>query len=438
MNDSFLSRNPVWEEAGFFGRAEELAWVVDKLGRQSPENCNVVGEPRIGKSSFLYRLYRQWTGVTVWLRLVELPEHDSAVFWQTLWAGWQGVGGQAAVFYDDARTHFDALDEAISEFIESAGSQRIVFFIDDFDLLVDGIGQRDLDWLRSLTVRYGEQLAFVIGSTEPLAVLTGRIGETAVSPLANLFHNLSLGLLTTRDATALCQAVAIAEGARFTTDEIAFLLQEVGAHPDLLKVACGHLLAAKRAGQRGRPLLETVSAEVRVDGHVQWLCQRLLARRTVAEQAMLVALANGRSPGDTILLTHLKRIGLVTDTILFADAFRYWLRRETADEPEQEQWMSTISHIPEKKLVMVEEREVRLTPLENRLLAYFLQRANEVCTIEELLADIWGEGKTRSVVEKGVSRLREKIEVDPKRPRYLLSAWGEGYLLRTAVGQEKV
>jgi two-component system alkaline phosphatase synthesis response regulator PhoP len=89
--------------------------------------------------------------------------------------------------------------------------------------------------------------------------------------------------------------------------------------------------------------------------------------------------------------------------------------------------------VPEKKLVTIEDREVRLTPLENRLLAYFLRRANEVCTIEELLTDIWGAGKTRSVVEKGVSRLREKIEADPKRPRYLLSAWGEGYLLRTAV-----
>jgi two-component system alkaline phosphatase synthesis response regulator PhoP len=131
-------------------------------------------------------------------------------------------------------------------------------------------------------------------------------------------------------------------------------------------------------------------------------------------------------------------LGLVEDATLFADAFRYWLRRETAAEPERESQAATLTHVPEKKMVMGGEREVRLTPLENRLLAYFLARADEVCTIEELLNDIWGAGKTRSVVEKSVSRLREKIEADPKRPRYLLSAWGEGYLLRTAVaGQEK-
>jgi DNA-binding winged helix-turn-helix (wHTH) protein len=296
-----------------------------------------------------------------------------------------------------------------------------------------------LDWLRSLATRYGGALVFVIGSTEPLAVLTSRVGGTAVSPLANLFHNIHLGLLNEGETAELCQAAAVAEGVAFTADEVAFLRQEAGGHPDLLKVACEHLLAAKRSGQRGVSLLETVAAAVRLDGHVQWLCQQLLARRAAAEREMLLNLADGRALADPILLTQLRQLGLVTDSALFADAFRYWLRREPAVEPEREVQAAAINHKPEKKLVTIDEREVRLTPLENRLLAYFLGRANEVCTVEELLTDIWGAGKTRSVVEKGVSRLREKIEADPKRPRYLLSAWGEGYLLRTAVaGQEKL
>jgi len=74
--------------------------------------------------------------------------------------------------------------------------------------------------------------------------------------------------------------------------------------------------------------------------------------------------------------------------------------------------------------------EIRLTPLENRLLVYFLENVNVVCTTDELLKNIWGHNKTRAVVEKGVNRLRTKIEIDPKRPRFILSARGEGYLLR--------
>ena len=440
MND-YLSRNPVWEHDDFVGRLAEMAWVMDKLERPSPQNCNVAGEPRLGKSSFLYQLYQRWTGLAVWLRLVTLPEYDSAALWQAMWTSWQGaVAGKAqqesTVSQLEPRAHFDALDEAIDAFVASSDERRIVFFVDDFDLLISssgGIGQRDLDWLRSLATRYSGALAFVIGSTEPLARLTGRVmGETAVSPLANLFHNLSLGLLTIDNAVQLCQAAAASAGTTFTADEVSFLLQEVGSHPDLLKVACGHLLAAKRAGQRGVPLLETVAAAVRVDEHGQWLCQQLLARRTVAEREMLADLGNGRAVTDPIVLAQLQRLGLVTeDKALFAAAFRYWLRRQLTDERDQEQLATFISHRPEKRLVTIEEREVRLTPLENRLLAYFLQRANEVCAVEELLTDIWGEGKTRSVVEKGVSRLREKIEIDPKRPRYLISAWGEGYLLRS-------
>ena len=70
--------------------------------------------------------------------------------------------------------------------------------------------------------------------------------------------------------------------------------------------------------------------------------------------------------------------------------------------------------------------------------ADFIGRSAEIAWVIDKLnraapqnCNLVGAGKTRSVVEKGVSRLREKIEADPKRPRYLLSAWGEGYLLRS-------
>jgi DNA-binding response OmpR family regulator len=81
-------------------------------------------------------------------------------------------------------------------------------------------------------------------------------------------------------------------------------------------------------------------------------------------------------------------------------------------------------------MVLVGEEEIHLTQLENRLISYLIQHKNEVCTIEELLDAVWGAEKTRSVVEKAINRLRTKIEHDPKRPRFILSARGEGYLLR--------
>ncbi|MCA9925463.1 MAG: winged helix-turn-helix domain-containing protein, partial [Anaerolineales bacterium] len=101
---------------------------------------------------------------------------------------------------------------------------------------------------------------------------------------------------------------------------------------------------------------------------------------------------------------------------------------ETVVQPPEE---PTFDYIPASRTVRLSSgEEVRLTPLENRLLVYFLEHVNTVCTIDELLANVWGPNKSRGVVEKGVNRLRVKIEQDPKRPRFILSARGEGYLLR--------
>ncbi len=207
-------------------------------------------------------------------------------------------------------------------------------------------------------------------------------------------------------------------------------MQEAGYHPDLLKIAADYLLSAKRMGKQGASAYETVSVDVRVDGNVQWLFGQLWQRLDEAEQGVLADLLNGRPAQDLVLLTQLQRRGMVAGKRPFADAFRYWLQREIGSK--QPNPVSTVffRHEPDNRLLYADERTIRLTKLENRILSYFVEHANEVCTVEALLEDIWGVGKTRSVVEKGVSRLREKVEIDPKRPRYLLSAWGEGYTLR--------
>jgi len=286
-----------------------------------------------------------------------------------------------------------------------------------------------------LVTRYGERLAFVISSTDPLTMLTARVGaEMAVSPFANLCHNLQLGLLTEREARDLCEQTAVAENATFTDEDITFLLQEAGAHPDLLKVAMSHLLTTKRAGKHGASAYEAVSVAVRLDGQVQWLCGQLLARLGEIERVVLRGLVNGTPASDPILLMQLRGKGIVVGERPFADAFRYWVQREMGTETAVAAPSATVfKHEPDKRTLYVDERTVRLTKLENRMLRYFVAHANEVCTVETLLENVWGDGKTHSVVEKGVSRLREKIEVDPKKPRYLLSAWGEGYLLRTSI-----
>ena len=58
----------------------------------------------------------------------------------------------------------------------------------------------------------------------------------------------------------------------------------------------------------------------------------------------------------------------------------------------------------------------RLSAVEDRLFQYLLSRPNQVCTPQELLDHVWSVGRTLSVVEKTINRLRYKVEEDPGRP----------------------
>lgn len=74
---------------------------------------------------------------------------------------------------------------------------------------------------------------------------------------------------------------------------------------------------------------------------------------------------------------------------------------------------------------------ILLTPLEKRLMAYFLQNANRVVPKSELLQRVWGcheEEEDTHSVEAAIRRLRLKIEADPSEPKKLLTVYRRGYL----------
>jgi DNA-binding response OmpR family regulator len=76
---------------------------------------------------------------------------------------------------------------------------------------------------------------------------------------------------------------------------------------------------------------------------------------------------------------------------------------------------------------------VPLTPLEYRLLDYFMIHAGRPLAAEHLIDQIWGPGGgDRDMLRQIVRRLRNKIEPDPANPRYIETVPGIGYgLIRT-------
>ncbi len=83
----------------------------------------------------------------------------------------------------------------------------------------------------------------------------------------------------------------------------------------------------------------------------------------------------------------------------------------------------------ESKEVFVEGENVRLTPLEFKILTLLMDNPNRVFSIEEIYERVWNEPVFNNVdtVTVHIRRIREKIEINPKEPRYLKVVWGIGY-----------
>jgi DNA-binding response OmpR family regulator len=83
----------------------------------------------------------------------------------------------------------------------------------------------------------------------------------------------------------------------------------------------------------------------------------------------------------------------------------------------------------DEKTVTVDDEPVKLTPIEYNILKLLVMNAGRVFSIEQIYENIWNEEAigSESTVAVHVRHIREKIEIDPKNPRYLKVVWGVGY-----------
>ncbi len=82
--------------------------------------------------------------------------------------------------------------------------------------------------------------------------------------------------------------------------------------------------------------------------------------------------------------------------------------------------------------VFIQDKEINLTAKEFDLLELLVNNPNKVYSREQLLSIVWGyeyPGDVRTV-DVHVRRLREKIEVNPKEPKYVNTKWGVGYYFK--------
>jgi two-component system, OmpR family, KDP operon response regulator KdpE len=85
-----------------------------------------------------------------------------------------------------------------------------------------------------------------------------------------------------------------------------------------------------------------------------------------------------------------------------------------------------------KRQIFIGDREVHLTPIQYRLLTVLIKNAGKVLTHQYLLKEVWGPSyrDNSHYLRIYMSQLRQKLEIDPAQPQYLLTESGIGYRLK--------
>jgi DNA-binding response OmpR family regulator len=83
----------------------------------------------------------------------------------------------------------------------------------------------------------------------------------------------------------------------------------------------------------------------------------------------------------------------------------------------------------EAKTVTLDGEQTPVTPIEYGILKFLTENAGKVFSMEQIYEAVWKEPaySPENTVAVHIRRIREKIEIDPKNPRYLKVVWGIGY-----------
>lgn len=314
-------------------------------------------------------------------------------------------------------------------------THRLVFLFDQFDEVYKTLNPRFFANLRSMRDDFKYRVSYVVFTRDELPRL--RQGPECEELYELLSPNvIGLGSYNYDDSWVLLRRVAGRYG--LTPDSVLGdrLIALTGGHPGLLK-------AAYMATLRGSLTLPEADLEaiqtLLADADVRTECLKLWESIGEDEQEALSGIAGGgqllESEQEVLRLLKLKR--LVTERAdgtmyVFCDLFEAFVA-ELAPTKAKELRVDKQSG-----QVWVEGRLVgeRLTKLEFALLSYMYDRRGEVCTRDDIIYALYPDeaidpnaGISDSRVDTIVGRLREKIEPDRNRPRYIITVWGRGYKL---------
>ena len=315
-------------------------------------------------------------------------------------------------------------------------TNNLVLLFDEFDEPFEQLDGRVFLNLRALKDKYPRRINFVTGTNRRLS--STRRGRD-VDEFVELFEPFTrfLGPLPKADVDEVISWVAAQEGYTFGDKDHAFLYHHADGH-------LGLLLAVSRAlGEvTGEPVRDSgqdwlihrqVREQLDQDANVQGECRKLWDDLTESQQDALMAVVGSEQDVDRRAIESMRNKGVIRrgEDLLFSPVFEGFVRRQRLTRRRRHEGVQVDV---ESGKVWVDGQEIpTLTDLEYRLLLLLYGQLDKICDKYQIVEAVWGEEYIDQVddarIDKLLSRLRAKVEPDPRNPRYIITVRSRGYRL---------
>ena len=436
-------------------RLEELRHIIACIRRN--ECCSVVGPSNTGKSWLLRSLRNedvrvQCTSregsprVPVFVDCLEASNEEQAFYELLLRRGIDALESpdSTTIIVDDLRNFHDklifatttmAVRSAFAQGIRRLAKRGIVLILDEFDDSFRLLPPWPFRHLRALYDAHRSQFTIITGTSRSLEYLRS---DADTYEFRELFHlnTLLLGPLSDQDAERFVRHLAHEVSGLQDENLLAEVIGLAGGHIGLLD-RIYDALASNGFGLY--PPASPDPVKLLQQPAIQQECRRLWDELEAEDQRGLLALvAGGRKSLDRVQRWDLEAKGLVRakargDLVISSPVFGAFVKLKI--EHAQDKQTKGVHCDLQTGRVWVDERELtsELTDLQHRFIMLLYEKDGGVLTYEEIADQVYDaeEGVAPGAIYELVSRLREEVESNPKKPQYIITVRGIGYQLKT-------
>lgn len=304
---------------------------------------------------------------------------------------------------------------------------RVVFLIDEFDILRGTLSTQTFAALRSLRDDYKYRLMYVVTARTDLSRLQEASADIEAFEELVTPNIIWLMAYSEDDARLMLHRLSERHHVEMMNEaDIRKILSKTGGHPGLLRAVFG--TAYKQSAN-----LDDLKA---TDKQVQEECQRIWHSLAEDEQMALANLVSGGKHNVTPpeMMGRLRMKGLVGGSWakpnkIFSTLLADYILSETP-------MIGAHIYIDRKKrIVFVDDRAIEgLALLEYKLIEFLDGRRQQVVTRDDIITYLYPDAKVANGISDNridsiVKRLRKVIEPDPNQPRFILTMCGHGLVL---------